>query len=55
VAAQQVLVLVDALRVVEGGALQDIEPAGLAGGDDIAQLARNRVRASSANLGATSN
>ena len=38
-AAQQLPVALDALGIVEGGALEDIEPAGLAGGDDVAQLA----------------
>ena len=40
VAAQQLLVALDALGIVERRALEDVEPAGLAGGDDVAQLAR---------------
>ena len=38
-AAQQLLVALDALGIVERRALEDVEPAGLAGGDDVAQLA----------------
>ena len=39
VPAHQLLVVVDALGIVEGRALEDVEPARLAGGDDAAQVA----------------